>query len=157
MYILTAKGCAWRAIYVYSGKHGERGPLRFSIGIDPTKRSNRAALFGSIGYRRDCTGGHKGAWFWELPLWQAGYWWKLDGRRHTVGTRTKRVIRSKHGIAFYIPATRYTRQIDLIFGLQDKSNRFVFAGGIISADRQDDIAWAWRLFNKPVWYRGPSK
>ena len=85
MHITFATGCAWRAMYIYSGPRPksafDAGPLRFSIGIDPTKRHNRAELFGSIGFRRDCTGGRKAAWHWRLPLWKSRHWHKLDGRR----------------------------------------------------------------------------
>lgn len=85
MHIRTAEGAAWRAIYVYSGNRQQPGPLRFSIGIDPTSkprlRGYRAELFGSVGFRKDCTGGRKSAWQWRLPLWAASYWYKLDGRR----------------------------------------------------------------------------
>lgn len=82
--IKFAEGCAWRAFYIYSGKldrWGYGGPMRFSLGIDPTFRHGQAVLFGCIGFRKDCTGGRKGVWHWRLPLWRARYWWKLDGRR----------------------------------------------------------------------------
>lgn len=82
MYFRTGEGAAWRAIYIYMGRAGrDSGPMIFSIGIDPTKTHNRAELFGSIGLRKDCTGGRRGAWHWRLPLWRARYWWRLDGRR----------------------------------------------------------------------------
>ncbi len=81
MYMQTAKGCAWRAIYISSGKPGEYGAQRFSIGIDPTWRFNRAKLFVSFGYRRDCTGGRKGTWCWSIMLPRSRHWWKLDGRK----------------------------------------------------------------------------
>lgn len=80
MYILTSKDCAWRAIYVYSGKRGTYGANRFSIGIDPT-HPRGAQLFGSLGFRRDCTGGRKASWHWRIPLPKSRFWHLLDGRR----------------------------------------------------------------------------
>ena len=63
-------------MYIYIG-----GPMRFSIGIDPTYRNRQARLFGSIGYRKDCTGGRKASWHWGFNLPRSKHWWKLDGRR----------------------------------------------------------------------------
>ncbi len=79
MKIVTAKQCAWRAIYVYSGSGSVGSPVRFAIGIDP--QGSRATLFGSIGFRRDCTGGRKGSWHWRFQLPRCRHWWRLDGRR----------------------------------------------------------------------------
>lgn len=81
MQIKFAKDCAWRAVYVYSGTSSQPGPLRFSIGLDPTFRHNQAQLFGSIGFRRDCSGGFKSGWHWSFFLPKSRHWWKLDGRR----------------------------------------------------------------------------
>jgi hypothetical protein len=79
MHILTAKNCAWRAIYIHSGKRGEYGPRRFSIGIDPTY--GPARIFGSFGFRCDCQGGRKATWNWHILLPRSRHWWRLDGRR----------------------------------------------------------------------------
>jgi hypothetical protein len=87
MYIVTAKGCAWRAFYVYSGTKTNPGPQRLCLGIDPTARRWRngtfreAELFGAIGYRRDCTGGRKSTWSFRFGLPRSRHWWRLDGRR----------------------------------------------------------------------------
>ena len=81
MHIVTSKGCAWRAFYVYSGRRGDFSPpLRFSLGIDPAFRFSQAQLFGSIGYRKDCQGGRKAEWQWTITLPKWKHWWRLDGR-----------------------------------------------------------------------------
>lgn len=79
MRIQMSKGCAWRAIYVYGGL--DNRAMRFSIGIDPTYRHDRARIFCSVGWRRDCAGGRTATWLWGFLTWRARFWWRLDGRR----------------------------------------------------------------------------
>jgi hypothetical protein len=87
MYICAAKNCAWRAFYIYTGKRGPNftSVKRFHLGIDPTWRGGQARLFGSVGFFRDCQGGRKATWEWQIKLPKSRHWWRLDGRLKGFG------------------------------------------------------------------------
>jgi hypothetical protein len=81
MHLCTSSGCAWRALYLYTGTRANPGFKVARISLDPTFRVSCARFSGSAAGRRDCTGHHCATWNFALMLPRSRHWYLFDGRR----------------------------------------------------------------------------